>query len=237
MAHTDETSAKLREGGGYVWVLATAQEVVYMYHESREGSFIQEILRDFHGVLVSDFYAAYEGVACSRQKCLVHLIRDLNDDLLRHPYDDELKGLVHGFGHLLGRIITTVDRHGLKRRHLLKHEGDTERFFTALTRQQFSSEIAEGYRKRFLKHRKEMFTFLEHDGVPWNNNNAEHAVKCFAQYRTISEGLMTESGLKDYLVLLSIQQTCQYRGISFLRFLLSGEKDIDQYWARCQTRK
>ena len=51
------------------------------------------------------------------------------------------------------------------------------------------------------------------------------------------EMLMTESGLKDYLVLLSIQQTCRYSGISFLRFLLSGEKDIDQYCARLYKKR
>jgi hypothetical protein len=31
------------------------------------------------------------------------------------------------------------------------------------------------------------------------------------------------------LVLLAIYQTCKYRGISFLRFLLSGEKDLDHF--------
>jgi len=237
LVHADETSAKVRASGGYVWVLASMEEVIYMYHESREGDFIQAILREFHGVLVSDFYSAYESIDCSQQKCLVHLIRDLNDDLLGHPYNDELTRLVHGFAHLLSEIVTTVDRHGLKRRFLSKHEKDTERFFTALTQEQFSSDIAEGYKKRFLKYRNEMFTFLRHDGVPWNNNNAEHAVKSFAQYRTISGGLMTESGLKDYLVLLSIQQTCRYRGISFLRFLLSGDKDIDQYCGGLQKKR
>jgi hypothetical protein len=33
----------------------------------------------------------------------------------------------------------------------------------------------------------------------------------------------------DYLVLLSIQQTCKYKGIGFLKFLLSDEIDIGCY--------
>jgi len=40
---------------------------------------------------------------------------------------------------------------------------------------------------------------------------------------------MTESGLDDYLTLLSIYQTCRYKGISFLKFLLSREEDIDRF--------
>jgi len=34
-------------------------------------------------------------------------------------------------------------------------------------------------------------TFLSHDGVPWNNNNAEHAIKAFARLRRAIEGLST----------------------------------------------
>jgi hypothetical protein len=40
---------------------------------------------------------------------------------------------------------------------------------------------------------------------------------------------MTESGITDYLVLLSVYQTCKYKGVSFLKFLLSGEKDVDRF--------
>jgi hypothetical protein len=50
---------------------------------------------------------------------------------------------------------------------------------------------------------------------------AEHAVKAFAYYRRISDGQVREEPLSDYLVLLSVYQTCKYRGVSFLKFLLS----------------
>ena len=93
----------------------------------------------------------------------------------------------------------------------------------------YHSDVAEKYRKRFLKYRDKLFTFLDYDGVPWNNNNAEHAVKHFAKYRRISNGQMTANGLQPYLILLSIYQTCVYKGVSFLRFLLSGEKDVDAF--------
>ena len=36
--------------------------------------------------------------------------------------------------------------------------------------------------------------------------------------------MMREEGLSDYLVLLSVYQTCKYRGVSFLKFLLSRER-------------
>jgi hypothetical protein len=74
-------------------------------------------------------------------------------------------------------------------------------------------------------------TFLKHDSVPWNNNSAEHALKHCAYYRKVSDCQMTESGLSDYLVLLSVYQTCKYKGANFLKFLLSGERDVDSFIA------
>jgi hypothetical protein len=81
------------------------------------------------------------------------------------------------------------------------------------------SEVARGYRKRFEKYRGKLFTFLDHDGVPWNNNNAEHAIKSFAKYRQFADGRFTEASLKDYLVILSVWQSCEYQGVDFLDFL------------------
>jgi len=47
---------------------------------------------------------------------LIHLMRDLNDDVLSNPFDEQLKKLVTGFGDLLKPAVETVDRYGLKKR-------------------------------------------------------------------------------------------------------------------------
>jgi hypothetical protein len=65
----------------------------------------------------------------------------------------------------------------------------------------FSSETAQKYQKRFQKYEGMLFTFLDHDGVPWNNNNAEHAMKVFAKYRRFADGRFTERSIQEYLVI------------------------------------
>jgi hypothetical protein len=85
------------------------------------------------------------------------------------------------------------------------------------------------FKDRLEKNRDKLFAFLSFDGVPWNNNNAEHAIKPFAKLRHIIGGVTTEKGIRDYLVLLSICQTCKYMGVDFLDFLRSGEKDIHAF--------
>lgn len=237
LLHVDETEVKLQAGKGYVWAFTNLEEVVFMYRPTREADFLHKLLKDFRGVLVSDFYAGYDALACPQQKCLIHLMRDMNQELLNNPYDEELQLVTRPFGTLLRAIVATVDAHGLKRSHLKRHEREVADYFQVLSGQLFRSEAAEALRKRLLKYQDKLFTFLHHDGVPWNNNNAENAIKRFAYYREDTDGTMREPGLKDFLVLLSVCHTCRYKGVSFLKFLLSRERVVDLFCERRRAKR
>ena len=93
-----------------------------MYRPSREAAFLRDLLADFKGVLVSDFYSGYDSLPCEQQKCIIHLIRDFNADLTSNPYDEEFKALAAEFGRLLRSIVDTIDKHGLTKRHLQQHK-------------------------------------------------------------------------------------------------------------------
>ena len=88
-------------------------------------------------------------------------------------------------------------------------------------------------KQRFEKNRDTLFTFLRYDGVPWNNNNAEHAIKAFARLRDVISGTSSKKGVDEYLTVLSVAETCKYRGLDFLEFLRSGERDIDAFAKPC----
>jgi predicted RecB family nuclease len=232
LLHVDETRINIKKKDAYVWVLTNLEEVIYFYTETREGDTIKSLLQPFKGVLVTDFYATYDTINCPQQKCLIHFIRDLNDDLFKQPFNEELKDLAQDFSTLLKPIVETIDRFGLKARFLQKHKVLVERFYKKLFGHNYESEIVDKYKKRFKKNREKLFTFLNYDGIPWNNNNAETAIKAFAGLRKSIEGPMSEKGIHEYLTLLSIRETCKYKGISFLDFLRSREKDIDAFIRR-----
>lgn len=236
MVHADETWVRVkgRESKGYVWVFANPEVAVYVYSPSREGNIVRDALSEFRGVLVSDFYAAYDTLDCPQQKCLVHLVRDLNDDLAKNPFDEELKNMAARFASLMQSIVETIDRYGLKKSHLGKHKSDVDNYLNRMSAASYHSEFARHYRHRFLKYRNKLFTFLDHDGVPWNNNNAENAVKRFVTRRKGMGGTaaFSEKGIRDYLVLLSIYQTLRFRQLNFWQFLLSGETDIAAFTAK-----
>ncbi len=221
--HIDETTVRLGKGKerGYVWVFATPHTIFYHLTLTREAGFLQEWIKDYKGVIVTDFFPGYESIPVKRQKCLIHLIRDLNDDLFKTPFDEGYKLLVNSFSQLLKKIITTIDRYGLRKVHLRKHIKDTNHFYKHFVETEQESELSMKYAKRFKKHWDELWTFLQHDGLPWNNNNAEAAIKAFAQHRRGVNGQVSEDGLKEYLSMLTVAQTCRYRDISFIDFLRS----------------
>ena len=121
LVHADETKGVVYGGGHYVWIFANLTSVAYVYSASREASILDDVLAGFSGVLVSDFYGGYDAVPCQQQKCLIHLMRDINEDVLKHPFNEELTFVAQRFGALLREIVETIDRYGLKKRHLRKH--------------------------------------------------------------------------------------------------------------------
>ena len=130
---------------------------------------------------------------------------------------------------VLRPIIDTIDRFGLKRHYLNKHKVDVEGYFKYLLIQEFRSELAGKYQKRMLKYKDKLFVFLDHDGVPWNNNNAENAIKFFASRRKLMGASYTKNTIHDHLIFLSILQTCKRKNLNFLRFLRSGLLDLDEF--------
>jgi predicted RecB family nuclease len=237
LLHIDETEVKLRSEKGYVWVFTNLEEVVYFYRPNREGGFLREMLKDFRGVLVTDFYSAYDGVDCPQQRCLVHLMRDMNQMLLSNPFDAELQSVTREFGVILRTIVETIEQKGLRRAAMRQHNRQVSAFFADIEKRFFRSDPAEAIRARLLKYRDKLFTFMQHDDVPWNNNNAENAIKRFAYYRERTDGLLRPGGLNDFLVLLSICQTCRYKGTSFLKFLSSRADDFDYACTRKKPRQ
>ena len=114
--YVDETPLCMRDGSGYAWVFTNLENVISLYKPTREGDFLKDYMGSFQGVLVSDFYTAYNSVNCLHQKCLIHLIRDFNDDLLKNPFDEEFKVLAKKFTRILQSVVETIDKYGLKKR-------------------------------------------------------------------------------------------------------------------------
>jgi len=228
--HVDETKINIHGANQYVFVLTDGRHVIFRLSPTRETALVQKLLGEYEGVLVSDFYGGYDAMPCRQQKCWSHLIRDLNDDLWKNPFLEEYEQFVVHVRNLVLPIFQDVLTYGLKRRYLHKHMKQVDRFYRQhIEGGKGSSEIVLKYQKRFERYRESLFLFLAEDGIPWNNNMAERAIRHFAVQRKISATAFSETGATEYLTLLGIAQSCKFQDKSFLRFLLSEEKDVDGF--------
>lgn len=226
--HVDETKINFKGMNHYVWIFTNGKEVFFKHSDTREVETAKELLKDFQGILVSDFYPGFDSLKCKHQKCWVHLIRDINDDLWKHPFDAEYESFVLKFRNLIIPIFESIEKYGLKKRHFNKFKKGINRYYTrVIIGTDYKSEIAVKYQNRLIKYWESLFTFTELDNTPWNNNMAERGLRHLAVQRKIST--FFGKGIDNYLLFLGIMQTCRFRNISFLKFLLSGKKDMNKY--------
>ncbi len=90
VVHADETGWRQNGENGYVWTFATPTER-YFVRRGRHKDVVDEVLGEgFSGVLCCDFYAAYHHYAGLKQRCWVHLLRDIHDLTVVYPDDQAL---------------------------------------------------------------------------------------------------------------------------------------------------
>ncbi|MEA1972638.1 MAG: IS66 family transposase, partial [Candidatus Cloacimonadota bacterium] len=227
--HADETKINIQGVNQYVWVFTDGENVLLKMTKTREADIVHKFLENYDGVLISDFYPGYDSVKCSQQKCWVHLIRDLNEDLWKEPFNKELELFISSVSNLIVPILQTIQKYGSKKVHLNKYQKEIKKFYKKnIDDIDYTFETTKKYQKRFKRHKNSLFTFMKQDGIPWNNNMAERAIRQLAVQRKIS-GSFSENAAPYYLRMLSISQTCRFKNKSFLKFLISKEKDIDKF--------
>ena len=76
--------------------------MLYVIDPTRGSNVVEEILGDiFDGILVTDFYAAYNQIsAWAKQKCIVHLLRELKKVSISNDNPEWL-----GLGELLPALL------------------------------------------------------------------------------------------------------------------------------------
>ena len=80
MLNADETGWRVQEKTFWLWCLASKDAVYYLIDPRWGSGVLKKLFRAcFNGVLVTDFWGAYNSVIwLAKQKCLPHLLRDLS---------------------------------------------------------------------------------------------------------------------------------------------------------------
>jgi hypothetical protein len=166
--HVDEKPVNIRGSIQYVWTFTNGEYVLFRLTENRDAKIVHELLADYDGILISDFYPGYDSVNCRQQKCWVHLIRDINNDLWANPFDKGFELFVLEVRNLIIPIMKTIHNYGLKKRNLNKFNKLVDNFYKrVITDQRYKSDLVTKYQDRFIRFQESLFTFLTVDGIPY----------------------------------------------------------------------
>lgn len=224
--HADETGWRINGRNVWVWCFCNPRLALFLVDEHRSGAVVKRVLGEsIQGVLVTDFYAAYHALDCRKQKCLVHLLRELHT--LR---DDATPAAKNDYIQPLMRLLQDAIALG-KTRSTNPAEFDTARFEAARQKLELRLDTliftrpqdkdCQRINKRLVKHRSDLFCFLEVDGVPSDNNAGERDIRSVAAARSDGGVNRTQAGATAFANIKSITRTCQKHGRNFLKYGLS----------------
>ena len=193
VVHADETGWREDGVNGYVWTSSTPTER-YFLRRGRGKGVVDEVLGEFpgqgdgmlfSGVLVSDFYAAYSHYPGLKQRCWVHLLRDIDELEALYPQDTGLGRWATAVRQLYDRAKASADYPSPP---ASADQLMLEKLLLSLC-QPFSNDDTAPQAKlcrRIERFIKELFVFVSHPGVPADNNAAERSLRHLVVSRKIS---------------------------------------------------
>ena len=120
MVQADETGWREEGANGYVWTFSTPTER-YFLRRGRNKEIVDEVLDEsFCGVLVSDFYAAYNHYPGLKQRCWAHLLRDIHELTALYPEDTQLAQWTQSIHKVYQQAKATVHPDQKRRRQTQK---------------------------------------------------------------------------------------------------------------------
>lgn len=231
--HADETGWRENGRNGYLWQFR-AEDAGYLTFEFTRSSTVPCTLLDdvFTGVLISDFYSGYSPLACRKQRCWVHFLRDLKALAAAQPATQDF---VTAMRHLYQEARATVAPPGYA------HQPEAERIRQRLAYEQRALALATPHLRqdddparilaeRVERFQRELFVFVECPTLPSENNPAERTFRPIVIGRKIWGGSRSAKGSLTKTTLLSLFITWQLRGINPLEaipHMLLGRSSLD----------
>lgn len=211
--HADETGWRQNGVNGYVWSFSTPTDR-YFLRRGRHKDVVDEVLgADFSGVLCCDFYGAYHHYPGVKQRCWVHLLRDIHELTVAHPDDRGLRR----WAKRVRAVYDAARRYQSPdpRRRTAAQARFAARLLTVCAPCTQDPTAAQATLcRRIARHSDELFVFVAHPDVPSDNNAAERSVRPLVTSRKVSGGTRSEQGTATKMTNASLFGTWHLRGLN-----------------------
>lgn len=229
--HADETSWRVSGKTHWLWCFVGPNVAYYMIDRCRGSPALQKFFTTvFEGTLITDFWSAYDGVACAdQQKCWPHLLREMGKI-------EEQANASSDWQSFARRVISVY--RDAKSLHAQRQEltGDPfdigvarlEGRLADIARNEWQDPDARRLAKRLEKYGNNLLTFLWYDDVPMDNNTAERAIRPAVMIRKNSYCNQSERGALTQSVLMTVFRTLKLRGHQPLDTILQALAEYSQ---------
>ncbi|MFZ2253518.1 MAG: IS66 family transposase [Minisyncoccia bacterium] len=229
--HADETGWKVNGENRWLWKFSNKSVSVSHIDQSRGQKVVENILGgSYNGTLISDFLSAYNKIAAkNKQRCLVHILRDLKKVKEYWHDDEEVLRYIKRLREIFEGAIALQEEYKNKRWDK-SYRARRENLKSSLKDFAFPNpdkRILKRFAKRLGRHKDELLTFLYEKGVDYHNNHAEQQIRPDVIFRKITFGNRSENGAQYHSVIMSILQTAklnQIDPISTFKDILLGIK-------------
>jgi len=217
-SYTDETGWNIDGKNCYLWGFISKGLTIYHIDKTRSQKVAKRFLgEDYRGVVISDFYSGYTSLPGPKQKCLVHLFRELKETAEKKiertdfkKFRKEVEAIIHEAINLAGEEEDTIERTRMK--YLFE-----ERIQKIIERK-WEDKDACRLVKRLKTHKNALFTFLVYPNIKYHNNDAERGLRSNVVIRKISYGSKSEIGAQSHSIIMSVMETCNLRDQNFLEW-------------------
>jgi len=216
--HADETGWRVDGSNHWLWKFSDKRISLSHIDKGRGQKVVEDILgKDYNGILISDFLSAYNKInARSKQRCLVHIFRDIKKVAEYWCNDKEVLRYCRRLKKILEDAI-------LLHKEYLNKEWD-ERYYSKRARLKDSlkdfgfpnpnKRILKRFAKRLERHKDEMLTFLYEKDIDYHNNHAEQQIRPDVIFRKITFGNRSIKGAENHSVLMTILQTAKLNNMN-----------------------
>lgn len=204
--NADETGWRVNGKTHWLWCFASKILCFYVIDRSRGSPVVKKVFGEiFRGILICDFWGAYNKlVALGKQRCFYHLFTELANTDKRNESVDWA-----AFRKKLARLLKDAVRLSERKDRISQKEYESKKSrlhkrLGLLIQTESEDKDVRRLIKRLNRHRNELFTFLDHEGVSPYNNNGEQQMRKPAINRKISHQNRTDSGAKTQAILMTL---------------------------------
>lgn len=216
----DETGWRINGQTAWAWCFRDPTLAIFLIDHHRSRDVIRRVLGEsFAGTLVSDFYAAYHGLECRKQRCLVHLLRELAKLRETAPWQSVRAFIGPLIALLQDAIALGKDRGGMSEADFGQARQTIHDRFDDLVLNCHSGN-ADCVRiwKRLFKHCDELFVFLDDPRVPADNNGCERDIRSLAAARNDGGVHRAEWSAAAFARIKTVIVTSLKNGLRFIRY-------------------